>query len=96
MIKAGETKVTYIPVELDEVDLEENSEIKVTLVYGSEQEILLKAISQNFVFEVLRTGLGLMIWIIIMLVVLLAVGAIVFFIMKKSSGGSSRSRRRRY
>lgn len=75
----------------------ENEEIKVTLVYGSNEEVLLKAVSQNFTFEIIKTGLGLVLWIVIVLVVVLLVAGIGFFIMKRTADApSSRRRRRRY
>ena len=92
-VKPGTTKITYIPVVLDEIDVDENDEIKVTLVYGSDEEILLKAVSQNFAFELIRTGLSLIVWIIIVLVVVLAVAGIGFFIMARNDSGRSRRRR---
>ncbi len=57
MILPGKTKVVYLPAELDEVDLEENDELDIDILYGSQEDLLLKHLAQIVPFEVKAGGL---------------------------------------
>ena len=89
MVSAGQEKTTYIPVKLDKIDIEENTEFKLSVTYGSSSELLLKSIKENLPFKVLAGGLPLPIIIAIVLVVI-AVLALIFVFKGKPKKGNKR------
>ncbi len=54
-IDPGETKLTYLPVELDKIDIEENQVFDITIVYGNDEENKLQKISEEVEFKT-KTG----------------------------------------
>ncbi len=52
LLQAGQTKTFYIPVQLDDIDLEENEEFDLSILYGKDADFLLKTIKQNLPFKV--------------------------------------------
>ena len=84
MVKAGQEKTTYIPIKLDKIDIEENTEFKLSLTYGSSPELLLKSIKEDIPFKVLAGGLSLPIIIAIVLI-LIAITALIFIFKNKST-----------
>ena len=57
VIRAGETKTTYLPVRLDEVDLEENTVLDIDIVYGASPDSLFSRIVEQRPFTVRAGGL---------------------------------------
>jgi len=55
-IAPGETKVTYIPVQLDAVDIDENDVFKIDVNYGKDPELMLKNIKTEIDFQLLSGG----------------------------------------
>ncbi len=51
-IGPGETKSTYLPVELDKVDMMENEEFHITVLYGKDADFLIKSLKQDLPFVV--------------------------------------------
>ena len=45
------TKTTYIPVELDKVDIQENTEFDLTVTYGNNEDFLFKNINLKYPFK---------------------------------------------
>ena len=61
-VGAGRTSTIYLPVELDSVDLEENEFFNVNIIYGSDEEFMLKTINERVPFTVVSGGItGLLI-----------------------------------
>lgn len=56
-VRAGEEKITYLPVSLDEIDQLENEEFVIDIVYGSSPQNLLNRISETRPFETRAGGL---------------------------------------
>ncbi len=81
-ILPGKTQTTYLPVELDKVDLEENRNFKVTLAYGANEDVLLKSLKdKEYEFKSVA-GLNTT-TIIIIVVIVLIIAALIFFLKKK-------------
>ncbi|RME31067.1 hypothetical protein D6789_03885 [Candidatus Woesearchaeota archaeon] len=56
-VAAGETTTVYLPVKLDDIDLQENKEFKVTLVYGASEDALFQSQRQAVPFTYEEAGL---------------------------------------
>lgn len=85
-ILPGQTKITYIPVELDSVDIQENNEFDVFITYGTDANFQLKTINAKYPFKLesgsaltgfvtgsagKATGVGLVVVIIVIIVLFL-------------------------
>ncbi|MBN1646093.1 hypothetical protein JW868_03590 [Candidatus Woesearchaeota archaeon] len=90
---SGMAKTTYIPVELDEMDMQENKEFQITIVYGTDEDFMVNQLRKTLPFRVEHgnfltglvtglTGTGSIIGLIV--VVVLAVVAIFVFRIRKN------------
>ena len=97
-LKAGEEKVTYLPVELDKIDLEENTEFNLVVNYGQDKDLLIKNLNLKYPFTVKSggmltalvagaTGDGSPVPLIIVIVVIVLAVVIYVVIKKKNNGG---------
>lgn len=95
-ISPGQTKTTYIPVELDAVDLQENEEFDVFMTYGADQSFQLKSIKARYPFKVTSGG-GLTGFVTgtagtatgIALIVLIVIIVVLLLLAKKRKRGNS-------
>jgi len=74
------TKTTYIPVVLDDIDLQENTPVTVNVQYGSTEGLLIKPLSEKLELGVKS---GSLILIVIIVTVLLVLLVIVFLLIRK-------------
>ncbi len=82
-INSGETQITYIPVELDKVDLEENRVFKITLAYGTDKDLLLKTLMpEEIPFKIIK---GISTTLIIIVVVILVIIIMIIFLLKSKN-----------
>lgn len=96
------TKTTYIPVELDKVDIQENTEFDLTVTYGNNEDFLFKNLNLKYPFKTaggMLTGLvagftgdGSPVPLIIIAVVIIGLVA-VFVFVKKGKKDNKRSKR---
>lgn len=97
-LKAGEEKVTYLPVELDKIDLEENTEFNLVVNYGEDKDLLIKNLNLKYPFTTKSggmlsglvagvTGDGSPVPLIIVIVVIILAVVIYLVIKKKNEGG---------
>ena len=56
VVRAGETKTTYLPVRLDEVDLQENTVLDIDIVYGLSPDALFSRIVEQVPFTTRAGG----------------------------------------
>ncbi|MFT4307897.1 MAG: hypothetical protein ACMXYM_00815 [Candidatus Woesearchaeota archaeon] len=56
-IRAGEEKTTYLPVRLDEIDMQENDVLSIDILYGASQDALLLRITEDVPFQTKSGGL---------------------------------------
>lgn len=93
-IDPGQEKTTYISVELDEVDIQENEVFKITARYGKDQGSKFKTIVKELPFKIekgsLLTGFAIFggegsgsIVIVIIVIAVIALGAYFLVIRKK-------------
>jgi len=101
LLKAGEEKVSYLPVELDKIDLEENTEFNLVVNYGQDKDVLIKNLNLKYPFTIKSggfltglvsgvTGDGSPVPLIILIVVIILAVVIYMVIKKKNDGGKGR------
>jgi hypothetical protein len=56
-VRAGEEKTTYLPVRLDEIDMQENDVLSIDIVYGSSPDALLLRLTEDVPFKTRSGGL---------------------------------------
>ena len=107
-VEAGQVRTTYMPVELDEVDLEENREVSLLVTYGSQEDLLLKTIQDDYPFKVVAgnalTGLVTGVFgenasvgvVVVVIVVVIALVVLIVVLRKRggSNGGSGAAPKR--
>jgi hypothetical protein len=81
-IASGQEKITYIPVALDEIDLQENDVFELTLTYGQDEEKMIKTIREDVPFKAIAGRLPLPV-IIGIVVAALVIVAVIFVLIKK-------------
>lgn len=96
-VKPMEEKVTYIPVELDKIDLEENTEFSIVLNYGQDKDLLIKNLNVKHPFNIKSGGMltGLVAGVtgdgspvpLIIVVVLIILAVVIYMVVKKKNKG---------
>ncbi|HLP79575.1 MAG TPA: hypothetical protein VK158_03000 [Acidobacteriota bacterium] len=88
IVKAGAAKTTYMSAQLDDIDLEENKVFNVTIVYGTDANLLLKTIRATPDFKTSAGGaIPLYVYVIIILIIILAVFAWIHMRRKNTPSG---------
>ena len=77
-LEPGEVKEIYIPAELDEIDIQENSQIKIEADYGERKDVIVKSAATMLPVEAV-SGIP----ILIIIVAIAVIGIVVFFVLKK-------------
>lgn len=104
IVLPGELKTTYLPVELDAVDLEENDLFDVLVIYGQNEDLLLKNIKVKYPFTIKSgnaltgfvTGVGggsMAVGLIVILVIIAGLFGLFLFLKKKNNSVSTPSKR---
>lgn len=93
-IAAGQTRISYIPVSLDKIDLEENSFFELTLTYGQDEEKMIKSIKEDVPFKAIAGGLPMPV-IVGIVAVILIIAAVIFMFKKKGKGNKSKSKKKK-
>ncbi|MGM5480850.1 MAG: hypothetical protein ACQESE_00400 [Nanobdellota archaeon] len=83
-IAPGQSKTLYMPVSLDKVDIEENDQFSLVVMYGADENLMLKNIRADYPFKVVA-GLSTTLIIIVIVILLLIVGGLFYFKKKKPS-----------
>ncbi len=77
-LKPGEVKEIYIPAELDEIDIQENSKIKIEADYGERKDAVVKSAVVTLPVEV-ASGIPM----ILIIPVIVGIGIVILFILSK-------------